>query len=282
MASEMSTTKIKMPFNMSTTKIALIAGGIILFIIIIVVLIIYFSRRRTTAAATNAANGGATNGVTNGATNGATNGTTNGGATNGGATNGTTNGTTNGGTTNGTAGTGIYYGDVISLQNQWDKKLLLSSCGIGGDCGTYNASLRTDTTAPTTSQLWRIYNDNKTAGQPVLYGDVVRLKNQYSVQHDLGACGSTGDTCGVNVVVGRQNPDVPSETWTVEGKTAGTAVNNNDIITLRNHYNNLLLSSCGIFMADSGCGVNVSLRTDNSTPTTQHWQIKCVRGTCNP
>lgn len=77
------------------------------------------------------------------------------------------------------------------------------------------------------------------------------------------------------------NPDLPSETWIIEGKTTGTQVTSGDIITLRNNYNSLLLSSCGYFNAGQSCGVNASLRTDyNNVDVTQQWKIGCVSGIC--
>ena len=176
-------------------------------------------------------------------------------------------------TTAPTAKPTINYGDTIQLKNQLNG-LLLSSCGGASECpATSNATLRTDTIAPT-SQQWQIMStSNIQSGTPVKYGDKIYLKNLYGNQELLASCGNIGTNCGLNVVVGRNNPDIPSQTWTVQGMTTGTNVSVGDTVQLMNGYTAVVLSACGYFEAGGNCGINVSLRTDNGDPQSKFWTI---------
>lgn len=239
---------------MSTLKVVLIILLIVFLLLVIIIPLIIWLIRRRRRRNNNNNNGGNNNNNNN---------------------------------NNNSSGSTINYNDIIQLQNQWGGQNLLSTCGGAPNCGTYNVTLRTDTIEPT-SQLWQITNEDLNPGPntPVKYGDNVQLKNQYGDKLNLAACGNTDSStsCGVNVIVGRTSPDKSSRTWTIVGGTIGNPVKPNDVIQLKNGYNNLLLSSCSYYEAGGNCGVNVSLRTDTSNsdyPSSTSWKIICSSGTCS-
>lgn len=173
----------------------------------------------------------------------------------------------------------INYGDTIQLINQY-AHLPLSSCGDDPGCsGTNNATTRSDTEYPTTQQWIILYGPDQTHGGPVKYGDTILLQNIWNKQQHpntnqfLASCGDTGNNCGLNVVVGRTQIDIPSQTWTILGGANGSNVSIGDTVQLRNGYNSMLLSVCGTYEASGTCGYNVSLRTDDIDPISKNWTI---------
>jgi hypothetical protein len=170
----------------------------------------------------------------------------------------------------------------------------LSPCGSSGGCGP-NVTMRPDSNYNSTavggdsSQIrdWKIIG--KSASEPIKYGDIIQIKGQSTKWTDtdkyLTPCGRGATGCGINVTL-RPDSDYNSTAvggdsskvrdWLVSGGTNGTIIKYNDEIKLTGQSTkwngtNLPLSLCG---SSGGCGINVTMRPENSANIYKTWQFK--------
>lgn len=179
----------------------------------------------------------------------------------------------------------LKYGDIIRIYNN------NSTVGFRGymvPCGTittnsknkclnyvvvrYNDSLKKDNES--SLEQWKITSSTKAEGSPVLYNDDILIKTLNN--NTLELCGTIEEaSCSDRTGISKSSDVTTTNIWNIlpiNVNSTGTVSKNTDLYIINKSTNKKLSVCRGL----EGCGLNVSLRTDNPPNITRIWQIQNI------
>lgn len=152
----------------------------------------------------------------------------------------------------------LKYGGIYHIQNVYGTGPYLDTCG-GSNCDPTSAYSVSTSSSPDRAGvgtgMWKVLSAASPPlpdGQPVKFGDLIYVANQYTTETYLDTCGgSTCDASSINMVTTSFQKDraqLKTATWMVisaASKQTGETVRDVDPIHLQDQFKKGYLDSCG-------------------------------------